>query len=136
MTFGERLRELRLKKDLTQREMAEVLETTRQNYNNIENGKIETSHGVTVKLAEFFNVSTDYLLCVTDDPYPFALEEQLFLDNLLNQDLRLWFVEELSQSTPQNIMKLKGIWDIVNDVNFGIEKMNDEIVKKNEKQKV
>ncbi|MEK5483190.1 MULTISPECIES: helix-turn-helix domain-containing protein [unclassified Viridibacillus] len=126
MTFSERLRELRLKKDLTQREMAELLETTRQNYNSIENGKIETSHSATVKLAKFFNVSTDFLLCASDVPYPFALEEQFFLDNLLNKELRLWFVEELSQSTPQNIMKLKGIWDIVNDTSYGVHKRNEE----------
>lgn len=85
------------------------------------------------------NVSTDFLLCVTDDPYPFALEEQLFLDNLLNQDLRLWFVEELSQSSPQQIKKLKGMWNILTDDDFGndeeeVEKQSKQV--KSEKQNV
>lgn len=57
-----RLKELRKAKNLTQAEVADFLGITRAAYTNIENGKREPDNSTLVRLSEYFNTSTDYLL--------------------------------------------------------------------------
>lgn len=64
--FSERLRELREDKKLTIRDMAKFLQITHQSYLYYEKHGGEPRYEMLVKLARFFNVSTDYLLGVTD----------------------------------------------------------------------
>lgn len=66
--FGERLRVAREEKRISQKSVAELLGVTRTQISDIENGKTGTSMARLVTLAEFYHVSTDYLLGVTDDP--------------------------------------------------------------------
>ena len=66
--FGERLRAAREQKGISQKSVAELLEVTRTQISDIENGKTGTSMARLVTLAEFYHVSTDYLLGITDDP--------------------------------------------------------------------
>jgi len=58
----ERLRALRAKKGISQRELARQLNLLPQTYSNYENGTREPSHETVVALADYFNVTTDYLL--------------------------------------------------------------------------
>ncbi|AFQ46294.1 helix-turn-helix domain-containing protein [Desulfosporosinus meridiei] len=60
--FPDRLCTLRTSKGLTHQDMADMLGITRQAYSNYEAGKREPDHSTLRKLAEFFIVSTDYLL--------------------------------------------------------------------------
>ena len=60
--FGQRLKELRKAKKLTQKELADLLEMTDRNYQRLEYGKINVSATVLVFLADFFHVTTDYPL--------------------------------------------------------------------------
>ncbi len=62
-----RLRILRTKRHLSQQEMADILGITRTAYNKYENGAIQPTLNVK-KLSRFFNVSTDYLLGMNEDP--------------------------------------------------------------------
>ena len=60
--FCQRLKELRLEKELTQTDVAKVMNIT---YNTIcfwEKGRSSPNISELKKLAQFFNVSTDYLL--------------------------------------------------------------------------
>ena len=66
--FGERLRAAREQKGISQKSVAELLGVTRTQISDIENGKTGTSMARLVTLAEFYHGSTDYLLCITDDP--------------------------------------------------------------------
>ena len=66
-----RLRDLRDDHDKTQQEIAEVLNMHRSVYRRYESGERETPAWVVVKLAEYYHVSTDYLLGRTNDPTPF-----------------------------------------------------------------
>lgn len=61
-TFSDRLKELRKAKGTTQKAMAEYIGITEQAYQKYEYGKREPNHETTIKIADFFNVSTDYLL--------------------------------------------------------------------------
>ena len=60
--FGERLRELRKEKGLKQTEMAAFLSFTEAHYQRMEYGTVNIPSLTLEKLADFFEVSTDYLL--------------------------------------------------------------------------
>lgn len=61
MGFPERLKELRLKKGLTQKEVAEQFGIKQPNYQQWESGKRKPSSETLQKFADFFGVSMDYL---------------------------------------------------------------------------
>lgn len=59
--FSERLKELRKRKNLTQKELAEQIGIKRNSYSDWENGKTEPSYENLVMLADLFDVSLDWL---------------------------------------------------------------------------
>ena len=60
--FAERLKECRKNINKTQREVAVDLNITDRGYQNYELGKREPNYETTVKIADYFGVSVDYLL--------------------------------------------------------------------------
>lgn len=66
MTYYENLRTIREDRGYTQKQIAEVLETTRQYYSDYENGKRDIPIRVYIKLAKFYGVSIDYLAGLED----------------------------------------------------------------------
>lgn len=66
--FGERLRLLRKTRGLILTDISKLLEISTTQAGDMENGKTGTSMARLVILAEFYRVSTDYLLGITDDP--------------------------------------------------------------------
>lgn len=66
MEFKDRLVKLRKELNLTQEEFAQKIGYTRTAISAWEIGRNEPSNADTVKIANFFNVSTDYLLGKTD----------------------------------------------------------------------
>lgn len=60
--FSTRLRTLRKDKKATQEELARLLEVTTNHYQKIEYGQINISVTVLDALADYFGVTTDYLL--------------------------------------------------------------------------
>ena len=67
-TFSNRLKELRKAKKVTQKMIAESINMSERNYQSLEYGKIKPSYDTIISLADFFDVSTDYLLGRSDDP--------------------------------------------------------------------
>lgn len=63
-----RIRDLREDNDLSQAEVAKIINTTQQQYSKIETGKSDICGEKIIKLAEFYNVSADYILGITDEP--------------------------------------------------------------------
>jgi transcriptional regulator with XRE-family HTH domain len=68
MNANNRLREIRKERNISGVRVAEILNITPQYYYEIERGKKRLSAEMATKLANFFNVSLDYLLGRTDDP--------------------------------------------------------------------
>jgi len=66
--FGKRLAELRNKQGISQYELAERLKLTRAQLANYEQGKREPGFETFLTLANYFEVSTDYLLGRSDRP--------------------------------------------------------------------
>ena len=62
LPFGKRLKELRNERKIKQREMAEFLDCTDRNYQKMEYGEINVPGLTLIKLADFFQVSIDYLV--------------------------------------------------------------------------
>lgn len=63
-----RIRELREDKDITQKYMAKKLNCSQQVYSNYELGQRDIPTDILIKLAKFHQVSTDYILGLTDIP--------------------------------------------------------------------
>ena len=66
--FALRLKELRISKSLTQKAVGEVVGVKPQVINDMEHGRCKTSLDRAIALADYFNVSLDYLVGRTDDP--------------------------------------------------------------------
>lgn len=60
--IGEKLKILRLRHNLTTRQLAEYLGTTNSQISRIENGLRQPSGDLIVRMADFFNVSLDKLM--------------------------------------------------------------------------
>ena len=67
MIMYERIRNLRQDKDLKQRELAEILHCSQRTYSDYECGVSDIPTEVLIKLADFHNVSVDYLLGRVDE---------------------------------------------------------------------
>jgi len=67
-----RIRDLREDRDLTQGQLAALLNCTQACYSNYENGKRDIPSDVLSALADFYGVSVDYLMGRTGEkkPYP------------------------------------------------------------------
>jgi len=61
-----RLKDLREDSDLKQKELAEYLHIKQNTYSQYENGQRQVPIDVLIKLAKYYNVSTDYILGVSD----------------------------------------------------------------------
>ena len=66
-TISTRLKELRKEKDVMQKDVANFLDISSSAYGFYEQGKRTPTSDIVVKLAEYFDVSTDYLLGKTDN---------------------------------------------------------------------
>lgn len=67
-----RIRDLREDKDLSQSKMGEILSCSQRVYSNYERGELDIPTEILIKLADFHNVSTDYLLNRTDKTEPYG----------------------------------------------------------------
>ena len=63
-----RIRELREDHDLTQKQISKELNCSQQVYSNYELGQRDIPTYILKRLSAFYNVSTDYILEITDNP--------------------------------------------------------------------
>lgn len=68
MFLYRRVRDLREDNDLTQRSVAEYLNMQLTVYQRYERGERELPLWAAIKLSQFYNVSLDYLVGVSEDP--------------------------------------------------------------------
>lgn len=67
-----RIKEIRIDRDLKHKDIAELLNISQSTYSDLENEISSAKAEYLIPLAEFYNVSIDYLLGITDvmKPYP------------------------------------------------------------------
>lgn len=63
-----RLMELRKAKNLSQKQLALELNLSETGIQNYENGRRKPAYDILIALADYFNVSLDYLVGRTDNP--------------------------------------------------------------------
>lgn len=68
--IGDRLWDLRKDAGLTQDELAAILNINKHSISSYERDRSEPSDNIKIAIANYFGVSVDYLLGVTDDPCP------------------------------------------------------------------
>lgn len=68
MKTGEKIRYLRTKNNITSKQLGKILDISESSISLYENGKRTPNIELIVKVADLFNVSTDFLLGVTDNP--------------------------------------------------------------------
>lgn len=67
MNYAQRIRDLREDRDLTQETVAEILGTSRSYYGRYERGLHPMTADQIKILAEYYNVSADYILGLTNE---------------------------------------------------------------------
>ena len=105
--LGKRLKRLRTENKMTQRNLAEVIGVTHVSISGYESGKRTPDTETLTKLADYFNVSTDYLL---------GRESKSNLDSfeafLNDPELETWY-RELPESDEEELRQMKEIWEII-----------------------
>lgn len=94
MNFGQILRELREERGIYQKELASYLNVSISTISNYENGVHFPDLDVLCQIAEFFNISTDYLLGRTQYQYDIkmlnqSLTSEYTVTNLINTIIEL-----------------------------------------------
>ncbi len=78
-----RIKDLREDIDLKQSELAEIINTSQQNLSNYEQEKSSPTKEIWIKLANYFNVSVDYLMGTTNNP-----QKGDFTDGLTSEEIK------------------------------------------------
>ena len=68
INYRERIKGAREDRDLSQSEIARILQKSQQGYNHIEKGRAELKIDDLIILCRFFNLSADYLIGLIDAP--------------------------------------------------------------------
>ena len=69
MNYRIRMRNLREDRDLTQKEVAKVINKSQQGYSHIEEGRAELKIDDLKKLCEFYGVTSEYIIGMTDEQH-------------------------------------------------------------------
>ena len=67
MDVIQNLRTIRIKRGYSQMDIAEILNTTQQQYSKYENGQNEIPVRHVITLCKFYGISADWLLCLKDE---------------------------------------------------------------------
>ena len=90
MKYGDRLKKLRNNANLSQKELSDRLHINRSTYARYETSSTQPDFDTLVKLANYFNVTTDYILGNSDDPHKTENEElQEFIE-----EVKVWYKDE------------------------------------------
>ncbi|KIL42629.1 helix-turn-helix domain-containing protein [Jeotgalibacillus soli] len=106
--FGERLKQLRLHKKKTQQDMAALLGISRQAYGYYENGSRQPDYNAIKLLADYFEVSIDYLITGKQG----NKKEDGIWEEVLDPEIELFF-KDLLDAPEEKMAELRRIWEII-----------------------
>jgi transcriptional regulator with XRE-family HTH domain len=129
--IGKRITALRTAKGLTQQAVATGISISRATYAHYEIDRREPDNKTLIKIANFFDVSTDYLLGVTDLPKPYVLDKnsalyKLALEAVTKQGFTPADIQEENPAIAEfmqehKIIKAKAKMDIVEKSGLSLE---------------
>ncbi|NBJ71608.1 MULTISPECIES: helix-turn-helix transcriptional regulator [Clostridia] len=122
-SFSERLTDVRVENGFGQKDIAEKLNITTSAYGYYEQGKNEPSIETIRTLAKLFDVSTDYLLGLIDQPkHPinFTIKDDFTLTDSELQTVKHMkeqqLLSELSVNPVENVEKLTKLWKFIKEL--------------------
>jgi transcriptional regulator with XRE-family HTH domain len=104
-SFGNRLRELRLKNKITQRDLSKKLKMSESAIGMYERGEREPSFEIVLKIANTFDVSTDYLMGLTHKELQQEVDFKKALKALKERKAR-WGSDTLSNPEQETLEKI------------------------------
>lgn len=112
--FGDRIRELRNEKGLTQLELAKLLSLSKSNISKYESGDLEPNVSTFALLSEIFGVSVDYIMGISSvrDPAGTSFSKPSILDDLSPE------AREKAEEYVEMLKKLDDIESCENLVDF------------------
>lgn len=127
--YALRLAELRSARGLTQQQLADLTGLTRGRLNNYEQGTREPDLVTLQSLADFFQVTTDFLLGRTDTTGDFTAETMSKIDQALDEDpelLAFWqetkkrpdlqlFLKQVKSASPKAIRQMMTIIKMIEE---------------------
>ena len=116
--FAERLNELRKNKGLNQPELAKELNVAKQTVSNWENNNRTPDNEMLIKIANYFDVSLDYLLGRTDNPNCSVLST-----NYKGKEIELTINSKSNNYTQEQIQALV---DKLSELYVDVEKLIDK----------
>lgn len=105
-----RLISLRKSKKKTQQDIADYLGLTRPAYTAYERGNRHPDYDTLQKLADYYEVTTDYLLGRSDNPR--MNEDEEFEAFANDPELGRWY-KKLPESDEEDLRKLRQMWEII-----------------------
>lgn len=116
MTLGERLRSLREKAGFTQKELANRLKVPNQNISNYERDFRQPDYETLQRLADFYDVSIDYLLGRSDKAtYKGILisEEDIEMLKFFKDPETGLFFKEMKEAPADQLEEMRQIWEVL-----------------------
>lgn len=111
--FGRTLARLRKERKMSQYDLAEKMNFSRGKIANYEQGTRQPDFETLQMFADFFEVSTDYLLGRTNEPNGSVKTEEEEFEAFKNDPELNVFYKELPQSDAEAVRKLRDIWEII-----------------------
>ena len=108
--LGERIKKLRDREDIQQIDFAKKIGVSNVVLSRYESGERKPDYEILKKIADFFNVTTDYLLGQSDNPRMTADEEFEAFAN--DPELQRWY-RELPESDEEDLRRLREVWEII-----------------------
>lgn len=101
--LGKRLKKLRTDKKLTQEELGKKINVTKVSISGYENGNRSPDTETLQRIADIFDVSTDYLLGRTENPDTTGDEKSLYMSKIATEfpDVDLMFKDMESLTAEQ-----------------------------------
>lgn len=112
MKYGDILKRLRKSNNLSQQELTDRLKINRSTYARYETSSTQPDYDTLNKLADFFGVTTDFILGRSDNPK--LTEQESFEAFIKDPELRRWH-KELPKSDEEDLRRLKRIWEAYRD---------------------
>lgn len=128
MNYGERLKKLRESKKLSQQQLAEKLNINRSTYARYELGQTQPDFETLEKLADFFEVSTDYLLgreetykkvSINGSEVKLSAEEYKVFQELKKYPV---LFHDLASNTGTKVKQLIKMWEVLK---LQLDEMNE-----------
>jgi len=108
--LGVRIKKLREREGIQQNDFAKRIGVSNVVLSRYESGERKPDYDILQRIADFFEVTTDYLLGRSDNPRMTADEEfQAFAND---PELERWY-RKLPESDEEDVRKLREMWEIM-----------------------